>query len=207
MQHASETSAAALQRLPMVIEHAMPGGSVLARALLLIPVLALAAAPLTLIAAHAIAEPASLAVLRHQPILATRVAAGIGLWTLLFVWPLQRMLFALGKSRSIRVTEDRVSVVERGRLQRQRSWSEPLSSYRGIARRVRSTLSGVRHELVLVHRDRARHVILIGADFISQPTVNQLSTLLGLPEMPAEELYPRAPRWRHPAGLATTAVR
>jgi hypothetical protein len=207
MQHASETSVAALQRLPMVIEHAMPGGSVLARALLLIPVLTLAAAPLTLIAAHAIAEPASFAALRHQPFLATQVAAGITLWTLLFVWPLQRMLFALGKSRSICVTEDRVSVVERGGLQRQRSWSEPLSSYRGIARRVRSTLSGVRYELVLVHRDRARHVILIGANSIPQPTVDQLSTLLGLPEVPTDELYPRAPRWRQPAALAATVAR
>jgi hypothetical protein len=178
----------ALDRLPIALEHISERASTIGRALLLGPALTLAALPLTLVAAHAVSEPATLAVLSDRPMLALQIAAGMLLWTVLFVRPLQRMLFALGKSRSVRVTADRVSVTERGRF-RSKQWSEPMSSYRGVTRHVRSTLSGLRHEVVLVHRDRTRNVVLAVGATASEAAHKRVCALLALPEMAPEELY------------------
>ena len=65
----------------------------------------------------------------------------------------------------------------------------------------------MRHEMILVHPDPARHVLLAVGDRISADTLARTAVLLGLPEVHARELYAseRAPR-RPPATPAPRLV-
>ena len=66
-----------------------------------------------------------------------------------------------------------------------RSWQAPLEEFSGIAHWVRSSLSGVRHELHLVHPDPRKSLLIHRADHISQATIDAAGALLGLPPVPA----------------------
>ena len=75
------------------------------------------------------------------------------------------------------------------RFFRFQEWRLPICEYRGIAHRVRTSVSGLRHELMLVHPEPQKCVLLHTADELPQPTVDRAATLLRLPEIPAIELY------------------
>jgi hypothetical protein len=121
---------------------------------------------------------------------AAQVLVGIGLWTVLFVLPAKRLVQRFGSIRRIHIDTNTVTVSERGMFG-SRQWSAPLSEYTGITRHLRSTLSGLRHELIMVHRESRKSVLLHSGDLASPPTIEQAVRLLGLPEIQPRELYRR----------------
>lgn len=182
------TPASALEHLPIQLEQSTSHASVVLKALLMVPALAAVAVPLALLGAHAIAEPAPFAMLAEHPMEAVQIGLGLTLWCALFVWPLRLVLARAGAARVIAITADMVRVTERGPF-RSTSWAEPLGTYRGVAHYVRTSLSGVRHEMILVHADPRRHVLLAAAPSIPQSLLTHTASLLNLPEIAARDLY------------------
>jgi hypothetical protein len=103
----------------------------------------------------------------------------------LLLW---RLALRLGRGRTVIIAEGHVTVRERGPF-RNRLWSAPLSRFVGVAHRVRSSLSGIRHEIMLVHPECARSVMLEIGDRIEQARIDEVSGLLGLRQVPAHALY------------------
>jgi hypothetical protein len=109
-------------------------------------------------------------------------------------------------TRTVDIDERTVTVTEGSRF-RTWTWSAPLSSYTGLAHHLRASLSGTRHELILVHPERDKCVLLSLADTMAQCEVDRVAALLGQKEIPSSELYrfklpmPRfaPPTWRHAA--------
>ncbi len=172
-------------RLPLSVEQKSSRASAAIMLLLLVPAVLMVLVPVGLLAAFA--APALWAAAEH-PVAAAQVILGLGVWTLLFVVPAKRIVQRFGAGREVRIEQGVVAVRERG-LFGSRSWTAPLSDFRGIAHHVRSTLSGVRHELVLVHGDRAKSVLLHAGDPLSQASIDGAAALLGLPHVPAGTLY------------------
>jgi len=172
-------------RLPFSVEQKTSRASAALVLLLLVPAVATILMPVGLLAAFA--TPALWAAAEH-PGAATQVVLGLGIWTLLFVVPAKRIIQRFGTARCVRIEQGLVTVRESGAL-RSRNWTAPLAEFSGVAHHVRSTLSGVRHELILVHGDRAKSVLLHADDSIPQSTVDRATGLFGLPHVPAGELY------------------
>ncbi len=182
------TPASALEKLPILLEQSTSHASVVLKALLLMPALVAVAVPLALLGAHAMAEPASFTMLAEHPVVALQIGLGLMLWCALFVWPLRVVLARAGTARVVDITAGSVRVTDRGPL-RSTSWAEPLGSYRGVAHCVRTSLSGVRHEMILVHPDPRRHVLLAAAPAMPQSLLTGTASLLNLPEIAARDLY------------------
>jgi hypothetical protein len=189
------------ERLPIQIKQSTSRTSIALKLLLLLPALVIVAVPLALLAAHAVAEPTALNFLANHPLTTVQITLAVAFCTLLFVRPLQRLLARAGATRLIDISSDTVSVTERGPF-RTCTWSAPLASYRGVAHHVRTSLSGVRHEMILIHPDPTRHVLLAASDKISANTLARTAALLGLSEVHARELY-SFERWS-PEPVATT---
>ncbi len=188
-------------RLPLTIEQKSSRISALIMLMLLVPALLVVLVPTGLLVAYA---SSSLGVAADHPGAAAQVLVGIGLWTVLFVLPAKRIVQRFGTVRRIQVDTGAVTIGERG-LFGSRRWSAPLSEYIGITRHLRSTLSGLRHELILVHREPRKSVLLHSGDLASPPTIEQATRLLGLPEIQARELYRRRTSGRAPAAVPAVA--
>jgi hypothetical protein len=188
-------------RLPLTIEQKSSRISALIMLMLLVPALLVVLVPTGLLVAYA---SSSLGVAADHPGAAAQVLVGIGLWTVLFVLPAKRIVQRFGTVRRIQVDTGAVTIGERG-LFGSRRWSAPLSEYIGITRHLRSTLSGLRHELILVHCEPRKSVLLHSGDLASPPTIEQATRLLGLPEIQARELYRRRTSGRAPAAAPAVA--
>ena len=116
------------------------------------------------------------------------LGAGLIAWVALFLVPAKRIIQRFGNRRRVTIVHERVTVADDS-LFGARHWSAPLAEFRGIAHHVRSTLSGVRHELILVHPSRGRSVVLHSAHAIGQPTIDRATALFRLQQIPAHELY------------------
>jgi hypothetical protein len=172
-------------RLPLNVQQKSSRSSALIMLLLLVPAVLTMLVPVGLLAAFA--APA-LWTATENPVAATQVVVGLVIWTVLFVVPAKRLVQRFGTAREIRIEGGLVTVRESGAF-RARVWNAPLSEYAGVAHHVRSTLSGVRHELILVHGKRAKSVLLHAGDKIPQSTIDCATVLFGLPHVPASELY------------------
>ncbi|HJZ42174.1 MAG TPA: hypothetical protein VJ233_00495 [Hyphomicrobiaceae bacterium] len=188
-------------RLPLTIEQKSSRISAIIMLMLLVPALLVVLVPTGLLVAYA---SSSLGVAADHPGAAAQVLVGIGLWTALFVPPAKRIVQRFGTVRRIQVDTGAVTIGERG-LFGSRRWSTPLSEYIGITRHLRSTLSGLRHELILVHGEPRKSVLLHSGDLASPPTIEQATGLLGLPEIQARELYRRRTLPRAPAAVPAFA--
>jgi len=187
-------------RLPFSVAQKSSRASAVIMLLLLIPAVATMLVPISLLAAFA--TPALWAAAEH-PGAAVQVVLGLAVWTVLFVVPTKRIIQRLGTARDVRIEHGLVTVREIG-LFTARSWTAPLSDFAGVAHHVRSTLSGLRHELILVHGERAKSVLLHAGDNIPPATLDCATTLLGLPHVPAGELY-RFGAARQPSPIAAPA--
>lgn len=187
-EFAEMATSATFEHLPEVVIARTPRGSHVVTILMLIPVLLAVVAPVILLAFAASASPSALALLTDRPLAAIQSFIGLAIWTGLFIVPLKRILSRLGAERTVRLNPDSIDVTD-VTLLRKRTWSAPLADYAGIAHHVRSSLSVLRHELVLVHPDARKNVLLAVADRIPQSTIDRAKTLLGLPEVPARSLY------------------
>ena len=154
--------------------------------LLLIPVLCLVIVPMGLVLVLATGEVRD--AIAHHPLAATILGAGLIMWVALFLVPAKRIIQRFGNRRRVTIARERVTVADES-LFGSRLWSAPLADFRGVAHHVRATLSGVRHELILVHPKRERSVLLHSADAIAQSTIDRAAALLSLQQVPAHELY------------------
>ena len=172
--------------LPLnLIQTASRSSPVLILALAL-PAACAALIPLWLIAKHAAHDTS---ILFQRPDKAFWMVAALVLWVLLFGWPIALRAVRFGYCRQIEITGARVNVSE-GWGMWCKTWSEPVAAYVGLAHHVRASLSGTRHELILIHPERERSLLLHAGDKISQAEIDQLTRLLGCREI-APQLYYR----------------
>jgi hypothetical protein len=173
-------------RLPFKVDQKSSRATALIMLALLVPVLLAVIAPLGLLAAFA---TLAFSMAAGNPAAAAQVVVGLAVWTILFAVPAKRIIQRLGISRKVCIDAALVTVSEAGAL-RSRVWTTPLSEFAGIAHHIRSTLSGVRHELVLVHRERSKSVLLLQSpNALPHATIERAAALLALPQVPAGELY------------------
>jgi hypothetical protein len=175
-------------RLPIRFVGTASRASAVVRLLMLLPAMAVLIVPLMLVIAHASGETAGIGLISERPLSAAQILIGIAVWCALFFLPARDIVMRLGAERTVTIDGADVRVADRTPFAT-RSWSTPLASYKGIAHHVRASLSGLRHELILVHADPARNVLVAAADRIPQATLDRAKALLGLPEVPARSLY------------------
>jgi hypothetical protein len=155
---------------------------------------------------QALLAPAARAVVAQHPALGLEILAAVAFWTYLLGRPLKRLFDRLSVTRMIEIDAASVTITERGYL-RAHCWAVPLASFAGVAHHVRASLSGTRHELILVHPNRHNSVLLSLAANVPQEEVDRVAALLGHKEISPGVLYrftaPIAriplPAWRNPA--------
>lgn len=160
--------------------------------------------PYWLIATHA-AHDSSLLFERVETTLL--LGCALLIWMFLFGWPIVRRAWQIGIHRTVTIARDAISVRDEGPFG-QKSWRQPLGAYRGIAHHVRSSLSGTRHELLLIHPDPTRTLLLRAADKISQAEIDELTVLLGCREIAPQVFYRNTTEradWSYVAGKAKLA--
>lgn len=118
------------------------------------------------------------------------VELAIGLISLigLVCWPLRLRVARLARRRDIVINRDHVVVTDHHAFG-ETPWSASMSEFAGVTHHVRSSLSGVRHELVLVHPERGRSLILRVSEQIPGRDLDAVRGLLLMPEVAALALY------------------
>jgi hypothetical protein len=132
--------------------------------------------------------PAARAVIEEHPALGIEMLAALGFLIYLVALPMRRLIARLTTTRSVEIAHGFVRVTEGGNF-RSWTWVAPLASFTGVAHHVRASLSGTRHELILVHSERDKCVLLSVAPRTTQAEVDRVVTLLGHNEIPPSELY------------------
>ncbi len=179
------------QALPIRFTGTASRSAAIARLLLLVPAMAVLIVPVTLVIAHASdASGTPLSALSERPLSVAQIVVGVAVWCALFLLPVRNIVMRLGARRTVTIADGTVAVCDTSPFG-STSWSAPLATYCGIAHHVRASLSGLRHELILVHEDPAKNVLVAVADRIPQSTLDRAKALLGLPEVPAKALYVR----------------
>lgn len=146
--------------------------------------------PFYMIATTALADQALRDAVSTRPLASLQILTGLAFWLVLLGFPIYRLLNTLTRSRTIELADGRVTVVDRA-FGDAKSWSAPVAEFLGVAPYLRASLSGVRHELVLVHPDRARSVLIAMAPRLMQSEVDQVALALGLPELAPQMLHQR----------------
>ncbi len=160
------------------------------RIVLLVPIVVGLVVSLGGVALAAVTEPSSLSVLVERPLATAQIAAGIALSAALFLIPASRAVSRAWVRREVVIADGIVEIVRRTPLTHRRR-SVPLAEYQGIAHHVRSSLSGVAHEIVLVHSEPSSTVTLMSAERVTQAMLDEAKALLGLPEISARAIYER----------------
>lgn len=142
-------------------------------------------APFSMIAAHAALDSS---VFFENAATSAQLGIALVLWALVFVLPIARRARQLGLTRTISIAGDRVNVTDRSLLGN-KTWVQPLSAYRGVAHHVRSSLSGTRHELLLIHPNPSYSLLLRAADKINQAEIDELGIILGCREIAPQVFY------------------
>ncbi len=150
-------------------------------------VLGVALSSMTLVL-EALFTPGARAVLALHPALGLEVLAAIAFWLYLLALPIRRLFHRVTATRTVAIDENTVTVTEGGYF-RNKTWSAPLGSYSGLAHHLRASLSGTRHELILVHPEREKSVLVSVAGKMAQEDVDRVATVLGQKEIPSSELY------------------
>lgn len=152
--------------------------------------------PLGLIAFDATTNPQALSNLIEHPGSAALLTAGIALGVMLLTFPLRAGLARLTSAGRVEMADGLVTVERQGLLGAER-WSTPLATFCGVTHHIRATLSGPRHEIILLHPNPQKDVLLHLASRHPQEGADHYARLLGLPELQPRELYNRqrsAPR-------------
>jgi hypothetical protein len=112
-----------------------------------------------LVASQALSEPEALNLALARPMATLQIVAGLLLLATLILIPVRRLFARVGRTALIEIDDRIVRVRETGFLAG-RSFAEPLAAYEGAAHRIRTTLSSSQHEVILVHRDARRDVVI-----------------------------------------------
>jgi hypothetical protein len=156
--------------------------------ILLLPAALALLFPFLLIAERLATSDTFRAALNARPGAVVQLTLGLAFWTLLFGWPMKRIAESFARMRTVKIDAGALEVSDTG-LFKHHTWHEPVAAFSGIAHHIRTSLSGVRHELVLVHPDRDKSVLLAIAPRLTQPDVDQMCALLSCREVPSRELY------------------
>jgi hypothetical protein len=185
--HATSSSPPPLPPCPtMRLEQAPEGSSRFVLLAVLLPILLALITPFGLVFARIISDPAARHLVADRPLLAVQLGLGLAVLGWIFGWPLAHLTKGALRQRVVRIENGIVSTQEKGVFW-QYAWTEPLTTYAGVTRRFRTSLSGARQELVLVHQCPSRTIILQSSPQISQDAVDSAARLFGLAEIPSRE--------------------
>ncbi len=162
-------------------------GAVL-KLIILLPASLALLTPFVLVGANLATNPAARAVIGEQPQTAVMLLIALAFWGVLLGWPVKRIAGAVARLRTISIFNGTVQVSDSDVFAEDK-WREPVSAFAGVAHNVRSSLSGVRHELVLVHLDREKSVMLAMAPRFAQSDIDAMCRLLNVGEVPSKLLY------------------
>ena len=140
-----------------------------------------------LVTTEALSKPDTVSLAFAQPVATLQIVVGLMLMAALLLVPARRLVARAGSGGTVEIDGGMVRVTERG-LFSSRSFREPLEAYRGTAHRVRTTISGVHHELVLVHPDARRDVVIVLDRVGPALTPDRMIARLGLPEIAPGEI-------------------
>lgn len=143
--------------------------------------------PFYLIATTALADQALRDAVTTRPLAAAQIAAGLAFWLVLLGFPIYRLFDTMTRRRIIEISNGRVTVTDRA-FRTDTSWSAPLGEFVGVAPYLRASLSGVRHELIMVHPERERSLTVALAPRLMQSEVDHIAALLKLAELPPQAL-------------------
>jgi len=133
-------------------------------------------------------EASGFSVLAERPLAALQTVVGVSLCAVLVLVPALRGLARLWAWQEVRVSPEMVEILRHTPLGIARQ-CVPLNHYQGIAHYIRASLSGLTHEILLVHPDSAFSVTLLSAERVTQSMLDEYKSLLGLPEIPARAIY------------------
>ena len=169
------------------LQTASHSGSIL-KLIVMLPAAIALLMPFLLVAERLASDAAFRDILMAKQGAALQLSVGLAFWSLLFGWPLVRLAQSFARMRTVHLDADRVTVMDSG-LFRHTTWQAPISEFSGIAHHIRSSLSSVRHELVLVHPSRDRSVLLAIAPRFTQTEIDHMCALLVCREIPSHALY------------------
>lgn len=135
-----------------------------------------------LVASQALSEPEALNIALARPMATFQIVAGLLLLATLILVPMHRLFARVARTALIEIDDGVVRVRETGLLAG-RSFTEPLAAYEGAAHRIRTTLSGIQHEVILVHPDARRDVVIALDAANPSLTPSALMAQLRLPEI------------------------
>ena len=158
--------------------------------------------PAVLIAVQGATDPRSAAAFLDRPFSAVMLAVGLLLAVSLCAVPLRAALLRLNQRGVVSLVRDRIRVEDRGLIGRRR-WEATLGEFTGVTHHIRATLSGARHEIILVHSDRSKDVLLNLSARAPEQGAEQFARLLGLNVVHASVLYSRRVRSAAAAGNRT----
>ena len=167
-------------------------------------VIALAASSLLLVF-EAASTPAARSLLAQHPALGLEIVAAMAFWLYLLGLPVRRLFYRMALARTVEIAERTVTVTERGGF-RTSTWSAALSSYTGLAHHLRASLSGTRHELILVHPEKHKSVLICLAASLPQDEVDRVAEVLGQKEISPRALYRKTRPGRHARALGRHAL-
>lgn len=174
--------------LPITLRQSNPKLSRLPGLLLMSTLAALIVVPQIVLAVYAFASPDVRTALLDHPMTGIELAIAFAFWVGLVCWPLRSIFMALICHRLVDIRDGQVEVIDETPFSAS-GWRLPLTTYEGIALHVRSSLSGLRHEAILVHPNRGRSIILMVAEHIGEPEIQELCRVLGVPQISASRLY------------------
>ncbi|MEQ8825763.1 MAG: hypothetical protein RIC14_15465 [Filomicrobium sp.] len=146
--------------------------------------------PFSVVAAEAFSEPAAFSRLSGAPLQAVVALTGVATWLIMFGVPACRAFARLGRSQTIIISNGIVEVAEKTIIGRH-AWTIPLAEFTGISHHVRTNLSGTRQELILVHPQTSKSLLIEMGASISHNDAEKLANTLKLPVLPAGVLHRR----------------
>ncbi len=135
-------------------------------------------------------NPQTLSKVFAHPGSAALLMFGILVGLMLLAVPLRAGLARLRGQRVVVLTEDSVDVEDQG-LFRRSSWTASPAQFCGVTHHIRATLSGARHEIILIHPDSDKDVLLSLTPSAPAMGAHEYARLLGLKEVHAKQLYAR----------------
>lgn len=173
--------------------------------MLLVPATLALLIPVMMLAVVAVAEPTSRAMFAEHPMAVMQTVAGLVVWALLWGVPASRFFNRLGRTRSIKIDGRQVYVRDRS-MSGTSTWIAELSDFIGLAHHVRASLSGSRHELILVHADADKSLLVHASALVTDRQTADLADQLNQRVVPGSALYAssrKAPV--EPAGMGAMA--
>lgn len=176
-----------------------------AQSAVLLPILIAVMVPFAMLAADALAQPETLDRMTDAPVNAITAVTGVLVWALMFGIPTWHALKRFGSKRSIEIANGQVSVTD-ANLMGSKQWNAPLCEFEGLSHHQRTSLSGTRNELILMHKKSDRCLLLKMADNISQNETEDLANRLDLALLPPGAMFRqnntlRLPTFKMPIGL------